>query len=134
MQIKSRWTMRGHFKHLNLKKILMVSWRFNLMLVYLSNQGFEHLQLSHECNSQSGSALGSHRALSLAFSPICESVFRCTPKHTLGLMGPCTSHLVTNPMLKVATWWHVTLEDFRKSWHVIRRFNETMTSGTSYIV
>jgi hypothetical protein len=32
-------------------------------------------QLPHGCNSQSGSALGNHWPLTLAFSPICESVF-----------------------------------------------------------
>ncbi len=32
----------------------------NLMFVCLSNQDFEHSQLLHECNFQSGSAHGSH--------------------------------------------------------------------------
>jgi hypothetical protein len=31
--------------------------------------------------------------------PHCENVFQT--KHTLGLMGPYTSHLVANPMLKL---------------------------------
>jgi hypothetical protein len=47
----------------------------NLMLIFLSNQGYKHSQLLHECNSQNGGAFGSHWASSLAFSPICESVF-----------------------------------------------------------
>jgi hypothetical protein len=47
----------------------------NLVLVYLSNQSSEHLQLSPKCNSQSESGLGNHWASSLALSPICESVF-----------------------------------------------------------
>jgi hypothetical protein len=53
----------------------MVSWGPNFVLVYLSNQGFEHLHLLHECNSQSGSALGCDWASSLALSLICESMF-----------------------------------------------------------
>jgi len=80
----------------------MVCKGFNLMFVCLSNQGFKHLGLPHKCNFQSGSALGNHWVPSLAFSPICESVIH-TQTHSLGLMGPCTSHLVTNPMLGL---WH----------------------------
>ncbi len=67
--------MRGDLKHLHFKTFVMVSWRPNLVLVCLSNQGFEHLELSYECNSQSENALGSHWASSLALFPICESVF-----------------------------------------------------------
>jgi len=52
------------------------------------------------CNSQNGNTPGSHWAPSIAFSPICESVFH-TQTHFLGLMGPCISHLITNPMLKL---------------------------------
>jgi hypothetical protein len=54
------------------------------------------------CNSQIGSAFGSHWAPSLIFFPICESVFH-TKTHFLGFMGPCTPHLITNPMLRL---WH----------------------------
>jgi hypothetical protein len=57
------------------RNLLMVSWGPNLVLVCLSNQGSKHSQLLHECNSQSGSALGSYWVPSLAFSPIFESVF-----------------------------------------------------------
>jgi hypothetical protein len=70
-----KWTIQRHFKHLRFKTFLMVAWGPNFMFFYLSNQGFEHLQLSYEYNSQNGSALGSHWASSLALSPICESVF-----------------------------------------------------------
>jgi hypothetical protein len=35
----------------------------------------------------------------LHFPPFVRVCF--TPKHTLGLMGPCTSHLVADPMLKL---------------------------------
>ncbi len=68
--------------------------RPNLVFFFLSNQGFEHLQLSHECNSQSGSVLGSHP---FHFPPFVRMCF--TPKHTLNLIVFCTSHLITNPML-----------------------------------
>jgi len=36
------------------------------------HQGSEHSQLPHKCNSQSGSALESHWAPSLALSPVCD--------------------------------------------------------------
>jgi hypothetical protein len=67
--------MQGHFRHLNFKKFPMVSWRLNLLFICLLNQSFEHLGLLDDCNSQSGSALGSDWVPSLALSPICESVF-----------------------------------------------------------
>ncbi len=38
--------------------------------------------------------IGLHPLHSPPFVKVCF-----TPKHTLGLMGPCNSHLVTNPML-----------------------------------
>ncbi len=47
--------MQGHCRHLNFKKIPMVSWRPNLVFVYIFNQGSEYLGLPHKCNSQSGS-------------------------------------------------------------------------------
>ncbi len=62
-----------------------------------------------ECNSQTnGSALGSHCAPSLASSPTCESEFHSWT-HTLGLMCPCTPHLIVNPMLglqHIISWQH----------------------------
>jgi hypothetical protein len=102
MHIRSKWTMRGHFKHPHSKTFLMVSWGFNLVFVYLFNQGFKHSGLLHECNSQSGSAFKSHWAPSLALSPICEIFFR-TQTHSLDFMALCTPHLVANPMLRL---WH----------------------------
>jgi hypothetical protein len=54
--------------------------------------------LLHNYNSQSGNTFGSHWVPSLVFSPICENMFH-TRTHFLGLMGPCTPHLVINPML-----------------------------------
>jgi hypothetical protein len=53
---------------------------------------------SHTCvTPKMGGARGSHWASSLAFSPIVKVCF--TPKHILRLMGPCSSHLIVNPML-----------------------------------
>jgi hypothetical protein len=40
--------------------ISMISWGFHWVLVHLFNYGSEHLRLLHKCNSQSGSAFGSH--------------------------------------------------------------------------
>jgi hypothetical protein len=83
-----------------LQEFPMVSWGPNLVLVCLFNQGCEHSQLPHKCNSQSGSALGSYWVSSLAFSPPFVRV--CfTPKHIFSLMGPYTSHFVMNPMLRL---------------------------------
>ncbi len=70
--------------------------------LFTSNQGYVHLGLSHECNFESGSALGSHWFPSFALSPIYENLFH-TQTQFLGLMGPCTPHLVTSPMLRL---WH----------------------------
>jgi hypothetical protein len=108
--------MWWHFKYLCFKTFLIVSWGFNLMLIFLSNQGSEHSQLPHECNSQSGNALGNHWASSLAFSPICESVF-----HTLTHSrphGPLYLTLYHGSNVKV-----VTLSPIRKNgqchhWHL----------------
>jgi hypothetical protein len=36
------------------KTFIMVSWGPNLVFICLSNQGYEHLQLPHECNSEMG--------------------------------------------------------------------------------
>jgi hypothetical protein len=44
-EIRSKRTMRQHFKYLCFKTFLMVSWGRNWMLLCLSNQGSEHLQL-----------------------------------------------------------------------------------------
>jgi len=84
------------------KTILIVSQRPNLVLVYLLNQGYEHLGFPHECNSQSGNAIWSHWTSSFALSPICKSVFHIWT-HSLGLMGSCTLHLIVNSMLRL---WH----------------------------
>jgi len=70
------------------------------VLVYLLNQDSENSKVPHECDSQSGSALGNHWALVFALSPICENVFH-TQTHSLGPMSPCTPHLIANPMLKL---------------------------------
>jgi len=40
--------------------------------------------------------IGLHPLYSPPFVRVCF-----TPKHTIGLMGPCTSHLVKNPMLRL---------------------------------
>jgi hypothetical protein len=80
VQIRSKWIMQEHFKHLRFKTFLMVSQGSNLVFVYLSNQGFQHSWLFHECNSQSGSALRS----SLGSIP-------CTFRH----LWKCVSHLNT---------------------------------------
>jgi hypothetical protein len=77
----------------------MMSYECIFVFFCLSNQNFEHSWLLHKCNSQSGNAIG-HCAPSIALSPICESVFRCET-HSLGLMGPCIPHLITNPMLRL---------------------------------
>jgi hypothetical protein len=103
MHIKFNWIMERHFKHLHIEMFPMVSWLPNLVVVFLFNQGFEHLGLPHECNSQCGSALGNHWAPSLAHSPICESVFHSWT-HSLGLMGLCNPHVVANWMLSL---WHL---------------------------
>jgi len=71
--------MWGCFKHLCLKTFLMVSWGFNLVFVYFSNQGFKHSQLPHECNSQSKSAFGSHWAPPLHSWP--HGPLHCTLSH-----------------------------------------------------
>jgi hypothetical protein len=71
----------------------MVSLGINLAFVYLSNQGFEHSQLPHL------GIIGLHPLHSPPFVKVCFIT-----KHILGLMGPCTSHLVANPMLRL---WHL---------------------------
>jgi len=91
--------MRGHFKHLRFKTFLMVSCGPNLVLVFLSNQGFK--QLPHECNSQSKSELGSHWASSFAFSPICEGVFHTSTD--LRPHGPFHFTLYCEPNVRVVT-------------------------------
>jgi hypothetical protein len=53
MQIRFKWTMWVHLKHLRFKIFLMVSWGPNLVLVYLSNQGYKHWQLLHKCRNPS---------------------------------------------------------------------------------
>jgi hypothetical protein len=67
-------------------------------VLFFFNQGSKHSRLPHECNSQSGSALGSHWTASLAFSPICQNVFHFLT-HFFGLKGLCIPHLVANSML-----------------------------------
>jgi len=74
MHLKSKWTMRGHFRHLHFDTFPMVSWGANFMFVCLFNQCFEYLGFSHECSSQSESGLGSHWVQSLALFTTCESV------------------------------------------------------------
>jgi len=64
-----------------------------------SNQGYEHSQLQHECNSQSGSGLGVirlHPLHSPSFVIVCF-----TPKHTFAVMGYWTSLLIVNLMLRL---------------------------------
>jgi hypothetical protein len=90
--------MRRLLKYLRFRTFLMVSWRPNLVFFGFSNQGFKHPQLPHECNSQSGNALGNHWASSY-YPPCVRMCF--TPEHTFGFMGPCISHLVVNPMLRL---------------------------------
>ncbi len=99
--------MQGHFKHLCFKNFLIMSWGPNLVFVYLSNQGSKHLQLLHKCNSQSGSALGSHWASSLHSPPFVRVCF--TPKHIIDLMGLCTSHLVVNNVRVATSSSYITL-------------------------
>jgi hypothetical protein len=101
MQIKFKWTMQGHFKHIRFKNFLMVSWEPNLVVVYLSNQGSEHSQLCTSVTLKVGMHLGIigfHLLHSPSFMKVCF-----TPKHIIDLMGPCNSHLVVNPMLGL---WH----------------------------
>ncbi len=57
-----------------------------------------HLGLLHKCNSQSGSALGSHWIQSLTLCPACEGVFHSRTK-SLGLMCLCIPHIIVNLML-----------------------------------
>ncbi len=65
--IDANQVISGNFKHLPFKAFLMVPQKPSLMFFFPSNQGFEHSQLLHKCNSQSGNGLGSHWASSLAF-------------------------------------------------------------------
>jgi hypothetical protein len=44
--------------------------------------------------------IGLHPLHSPPFVKVCF-----IPKHTLGLMGPCTSHLIVNPMLGLRQSW-----------------------------
>jgi hypothetical protein len=85
MQIKSKWTMWGHFNNLCFKTFLMASWGPNLVFVCLSNQGL-NIRNSHT------SATPVHLRV-IGFPPC-----------TLGLMGPYITHLVTNPMLNLLRW------------------------------
>jgi hypothetical protein len=97
MQIKSKWTMKGHFKHLRFKTFLMVSWGPNLMFFPFPTKAL------NICNSHTSATpkmrvhlgvIGVHPLHSPPFVRVC-----LTLKHIFGLMGLCTSHLVTNPML-----------------------------------
>jgi hypothetical protein len=59
---------------------------------FFSNQGCKHL------TPKVGVHLGIIGLHFLHFPPFVKMCF--APKHTIGLIGPCTSHFVTNPMLK----------------------------------
>jgi hypothetical protein len=78
--------MQGHFKHLHFKKILMVSWGPNLVFVFFSNHGFEHLQFLHDCNPKVGVHLGVIGLHPLHSPPFVRMCF--TPKHTFQPHGP----------------------------------------------
>lgn len=111
--------MRGHFKYLNFKKFSMISWGLKLVLVFPFNQGSEYPGLSHECNSQNKNALGSPWVQSLAFSPTCETLFH-SQTHSLGLICPCTPHLVVNLMLGL--WHKLCMNTFFSKFNHVWRF------------
>jgi hypothetical protein len=63
------------------------------------NQGSEHSQLHTNVTLKVGVHLKVIRFHPLHSPPFFKVCF--TPKHTFNLMGPCTSHLVINPMLRL---------------------------------
>ncbi len=103
MQIKSKWTMRGHFKHLRFKNFLIVSWGPNLVFFSFSTKALNicnsHTNVTPKVGMHLG-IIGLHPLHSPSFVRMCF-----TPKHTFGLMGPYASHFVTNIMLGL---WHLT--------------------------
>jgi hypothetical protein len=75
----------------------MGSWGPNLAFVCLSTKALNihnfHMSVTFKVGVHLG-VIGFHPLHIPPFVKVCF-----TPKHTLGLMGPCTSHLITNPML-----------------------------------
>ncbi len=71
--------MRRHFKHLRFKTFLMVSWGPNVVLIFLSNQGFKHSQLHTSVTPKMGMHLEVIELHPLHFSPFVRVFF--TPKH-----------------------------------------------------
>jgi hypothetical protein len=102
---------QGHYRHLQFKTFPMVTWGPNLVLVYLFNEGSKYLGLLHECNSQSGSALGSHWAQIVTLSPTLESVFHFWT-HIFGLMCLCIPHLIINLILGLQYFISIFTQNF----------------------
>jgi hypothetical protein len=97
MQIKSKWTMRGHFKHLRFKTFLTVSWGPNLVFSTFLTKALNIHNSHTSATSKVGVHLGAIGLHPLHSPPFVRMCF--TPKHTLNLMGPCIPHFVMNPML-----------------------------------
>jgi hypothetical protein len=70
-----KFPMWRHFKYLWFKTFLMVLWVSNLVFVFFFNQGSEHSQISHECNSQMGVHLGVIKFHPLQFPPLVRVCF-----------------------------------------------------------
>ncbi len=89
--------MPRNFKHLCFKEFLMVSWGPNLVFfpfpTKAPNIHNSHMNATLKVGMDLG-VIGLHPLHSPTFVKVS---FR--PKHIFGLMGPCPSHLVVNPML-----------------------------------
>jgi hypothetical protein len=101
MQIKSKWTMQNHFKYIHIKTFLMLSWgpiwyifAFPTKAMNICNS---HTSVIPKVGMHLG-VIGFHPLHSPPFVKVCFAL-----KHIIGLMGPCISHLVENPMLGL---WH----------------------------
>jgi hypothetical protein len=102
MQIKSKWTMRWHLKHLHFRTFLMVSWVpiwcLFMFLTKASN--------IHNSRTSATPKVGIHLGV-IRIQPLCSFAFVrmfFTRKQIFGLMGLCTSHLVLNPILRLWQW------------------------------
>jgi hypothetical protein len=91
--------MREHLKYLCFKTFLIVSWGSIWFLFVFPTKA---PNIYNSCTNTTPEVvvhLGIIRFHPLHSPPIVKMCF--TPKHNIGLMGPCTSHLVTDPMLRL---------------------------------
>jgi hypothetical protein len=119
--------MWGQFRHLHPNNFPMISCKPNFVFFYLSNKGFEHLRLPHECNPKVGMHLGI-----IMLHPLHS------PPFALGFMGPCTPHSNREPNVKVATMWMNSLgnqlKTYRMSWRRCMNFIDDIQTNPSLLL